>query len=78
MVSQFREALLERINAHLNRVLRAAEIGIPGSKQYEAFRNFTLNEFGNQGFLPELDALLKQYGQERTGQADTAGKEVLR
>jgi hypothetical protein len=75
---QFREELLERLNTHLNRVLTAAAIGIPGKDQYQAFRTFTLNEFGNQGFLPELDALIKQHGQVRKGQADTAGKEVPR
>ena len=79
MVSyRFRDELLERLNTHLNRVLTAAAIGIPGKDQYQAFRTFTLNEFGNQGFLPELDTLLKQHGQERRGQADTAGKEVPR
>lgn len=79
MVSyRFREEILERLNTHLNRVLTAAAIGIPGKDQYQAFRTFTLNEFGNQGFLPELDALLKHHGQERKGLADTAGKEVPR
>lgn len=76
MVGNLRDEILNAMNVHLNRVLRAAEICIPQPGQYQAFRTFTLDEFGNQGFLPELDALLKQYGQVRKGQADTAGKEV--
>lgn len=71
MVSQ---SIRELLNTHLNRVLTAAAIGIPGKDQYQAFRTFTLDEFGNQGFLPELDALLQQM--ERNGQAKTAGKGV--
>ncbi len=78
MVSQLRDDILKTLNAHINRVLRAAEIGIPQPRQYEAFRTFALDEFGNQGFLPELDALLNQHGQARKGQAETAGKEVPR
>lgn len=73
-----RDAIIETMHAHLNRVLRAAEIGIPTSTQYQAFRTFALDEFGMQGFLPELDALLQQYGKDRNGQAETAGKGVPR
>ena len=78
MVSELRDEILKTLNAHLNRVLRAAEIGIRHPRQYEAFRTFALDEFGNQGFLPELDALIKQYGQVRKGQDETARKEVPR
>ena len=76
MVIRLRDAIQEKLNAHLNRVLTAAEIGIPKKNQYQAFRTFALDEFGNQGFLPELDALITQHGQARNGQAETAGKEV--
>ena len=79
MVSPLRDAILDKLHAHLNKVLTAAAIGIPGKDQFQAFRTFALDEFGNQGFLPELDALIRQHhGQGRTGQADTAGKEVPR
>ena len=72
-------AIIEKINERLSRVLDAAEVGIPTNCQYKAFRKIALNEFGNQGLLPELDALVRQHhGQARTGQADTAGKEVPR
>ncbi|CAG4883404.1 conserved protein of unknown function [Georgfuchsia toluolica] len=76
MVSNLRDAIVETMNTHLNRVLRAAEIGIPGKEQYQAFRSFALDEFGRQGFLPELESLLKQQGKERNGLAETAGKGV--
>jgi hypothetical protein len=39
----------------MNRVLTAAEIGLPGS-QFEAFRRLMLDEFGRSGF----EATLKQ------------------
>ncbi|MBK1679881.1 hypothetical protein [Rhodocyclus tenuis] len=78
MVSRLRDEIQERLNARLTRVLDAAEIGIPGRDQFQAFRKFALREFGNQGFLPELDALLQQHGQARNGQAEAAGKEVPR
>ena len=75
-MSQLRDAIVDVLHAHLHRVLRAAEIGIPTATQYQAFRTFALDEFGMQGFLPELDALLKQHGKDRHGQAETAGKGV--
>lgn len=78
MMCQLREDIVDAMHAHLNRVLRAAEIGIPTATQYQAFRTFTLDEFGMQGFLPELDTLLKQHGMERDGQAEAAGKGVPR
>ena len=78
MVSNLRDAIVETMNTHLNRVLRAAEIGIPTATQYQAFRTFALDEFGRQGFLPELETLIKQYGTVRNGQAEIAGKGVPR
>ena len=78
MVSNLHDAIIEAMNAHLNRVLRAAEIGIPSASQYQAFRTFALDEFGRHGFQPELETLLRRHGKERNGQADTAGKEVPR
>lgn len=78
MVSPLRDQILEKLHAHLNKVLTAAAIGIPGKDQFQAFRTFALDEFGNQGFLPELDALLQHHGEDRNGQAKTAGKGVPR
>jgi hypothetical protein len=75
-MSYLRDAIVDAMHAHLNRVLRAAEIGIPTTTQFQAFRTFALDEFGQQGFLPELETLLKQHGMEREGRADTAGKGV--
>lgn len=78
MVNRLREAIVDKLHAHLNKVLTAAAIGIPSKDQFQAFRTFALDEFGNQGFLPELDALLKQHGPEWNGQAEAAGKGVPR
>lgn len=78
MVSPLRDAILDKLHAHLHKVLTAAAIGIPGKDQFQAFRTFALDEFGNQGFLPESDTLLQQHGQDRNGQAKAAGKEVPR
>ena len=76
MVAPLTEHISKIVHERLGRVLDAAAVGIPTEHQFQAFRKIALNEFGNQGFLPELDALLKQHGQARRGQADIAGKEV--
>ncbi|GAB1393415.1 hypothetical protein MASR1M60_15780 [Rhodocyclaceae bacterium] len=73
-MSELRDAIVDTLHAHLNRVLSVAEVDIPSTTQYQAFRKIALDEFGMQGFLPELDALLKQHGTEWNGQAKTAGK----
>nr|WP_319238031.1 hypothetical protein [uncultured Propionivibrio sp.] len=78
MVSQLRDDILKAVHGRLSRVLDAAAIGMPSDYQFRALRKIALDEFGNQGLLPELDSLLKQHGQARKGQADTAGKEVPR
>jgi hypothetical protein len=78
MMSPLHDAIVKALNAHLNRLLRAAEIGIPTTTQYQAFRTFALDEFGMQGFLPELEILLRTYGMDRNGQAETARKGVPR
>ncbi|MFT3962012.1 hypothetical protein [Propionivibrio sp.] len=78
MVTPLTDLIMKKVHERLSRVLDAAEVGIPSDCQFKAFRKIALNEFGNQGFLPELDALIKQHGKARTGQADTAGKEVPR
>lgn len=74
----FSEAIVKKVNEHLSRVLDVAEVGIPTKDQFQAFRKVALKEFGNQGFLMELDALLRQHGEERNGQAENAGKGVRR
>ena len=77
MVAPLTEDIAKIVQARLGRILDAAEVGIPTEHQFRAFRKFVLNEFGKQGLLPELEALIiKQHGQARRGQADTAGKEV--
>lgn len=78
MVSGLRDEIVDKLHAHLAKVLTAAAIGIPSKDQFQAFRNFALDEFGDQGFLPELDALLMQHERDRNGRAKTAGKEVPR
>ena len=77
MVAPLTDSISKIVQARLGRILDAAEVGIPTEHQFQAFRKIVLNEFGNQGLLPELEALIvKQHGQARRGQADTAGKEV--
>ena len=76
MVTSLTEAIMPKVHERLTRTLDVAAVGMPTSAQFQAFRKIVLNEFGNQGFLPELDALLKQHGQARKGQAETAGKGV--
>lgn len=78
MVNPLTDAIDKMIRERLGRILDVAEVGIPTQGQFQAFRKVTLKEFGNQSFLPELDALLQQHGMERNGQAETAGKEVPR
>lgn len=75
-MSQLRDAIVEAMHDHLKQVLRAAEIGIPTATQFQAFRTFALDEFGMQGFLPELDALLGEHGMGGKGRAETARKGV--
>ena len=77
MVAPLTEHISKIVHERLGRVLDAAAVGIPTEHQFQAFRKIALNEFGNQGLLPELEALIiKQHGQARRGQAHTAGKEV--
>ncbi len=77
MVAPLTEHISKIVHERLGRVLDAAAVGIPTEHQFQAFRKIALDEFGNQGLLPELEALIiKQHGQARRGQADTAGKEV--
>lgn len=78
MENFFGEAIVKKVNEHLSRLLDVAEVGIPTKDQFQAFRKVALKEFGNQGFLMELDALLRQHGTEWSGQADNAGKGVQR
>ena len=78
MVSALTEAIVKKVHERLSRLLDVAEVGIPTKDQFQAFRKVVLKEFGNQGFLPELDALLQQHGKDRNGQAETAGKGVPR
>ena len=79
MVAPLTEHISKIVHERLGRVLDAAAVGIPTEHQFLAFRKIALDEFGKQGLLPELDALVRQHhGQARTGQADTAGKEVPR
>ncbi len=78
MMNPLHDAIVKALNAHLTRLLLAAEIGIPTAIQFQAFRTLALNEFGMKGFLPELESLLKQHGKDRNGQAETAGKGVPR
>ncbi len=45
------------INKRVHKVLGVAEAAIPGEKQFEAFRKITLDEFGKNGLLKDLEEL---------------------
>lgn len=70
------EAINDLVHKRLGLVLDAAAVGIPTDHQFQALRKIVLDTFGNQSFLPELDALLQDHQQDRNGQAETAGKGV--
>lgn len=76
MVNPLTEAILTLVNARLGIVLDAAAVGIPTDHQYQALRKIVLGAFGNNDFLPELEALVQQHGKERNEQAQTARKGV--
>ena len=76
MVNPLTEAIMRLLMARVGRILDAAAVGMPTSNQHQAYRKIVLSEFGNQSLLPELEALVQQHGQERNGQAKTAGKGV--
>jgi hypothetical protein len=78
MVNPLTEAIMRLLMARVGRILDAAAVGMPTSNQHQAYRKIVLNEFGNQSLLPELEALVQHHGQERNGQAKTAGKGVPR
>lgn len=78
MVNPLTEAIMRLLMTRMSRILDAAAVGMPTSHQHQAYRKIVLDEFGNQSFLPELEALVQQHGQARNGQAKTAGKEVPR
>lgn len=78
MVNPLTDAISDMVHERLGLVLDAAAVGMPTSHQFQALRKIALDTFGNQSFLPELDALLKQHGKDRNGQAEIAGKGVPR
>ncbi len=78
MVNPLTEAIMRLLMTRMSRILDAAAVGMPTSHQHQAYRKIVLDEFGNQSFLPELEALVQQHGQDRNGQAKTAGKGVPR
>jgi len=54
-----KENIERLINPHLNQVLLLAETALPPN-QFQAFRKFTLNEFGNNGLGKELERLFRE------------------
>lgn len=66
-MSTLADAIATALNKRLNRVLSVAQVGIPTAEQYKAFRSILLDEFGNAGFLPELETLLQSHLEERNG-----------
>lgn len=78
MVNSLARDINDFVHQRLSLVLDAAAVGMPTDHQFQAFRKIALDTFGDQRFLPELDALVQQHGQNRNGQAKTAGKGVPR
>lgn len=78
MVMPLTEAIAQSVHRRLGLILDAAAVGMPTETQFRALRKIALDTFGTQSFLPELEALIVQHGQERNGRADTARKEVPR
>lgn len=78
MVDPLTEAIMRLVMPRLSRILDTAPVGMPSPHQHQAYRKVVLDEFGNQSFLPELDALVQQHGKDRNGRAKSAGKEVPR
>ena len=61
-----KEAVLSIINRRLNRTLLIAQAALP-EHQFDAFRRLILDEFGRAGLLKDLDTVIGQDRQERTG-----------
>lgn len=78
MVNPLTEAVMQLLMLRVSRVLDTAAVGMASPHQFQAFRKVVLDEFGDQSFLPELDALVQQHGKDRNGRAKIAGKEVPR
>ncbi len=54
-----KEDIERLINMRLAQLLLVAETALP-SNQFQAFRKFTLNEFGNNGLGKELERLFQE------------------
>lgn len=72
------ELILDRLNERKNRLLLAAQVGLPAN-QFDAYRTILLNELGRNGFEKDLEEVLKQYKEGiGRGRNTHAGKEVLK
>lgn len=78
MVNPLTEDVMRLLMPRISRILDTAAVGMPSAHQFQAYRKVVLDEFGDQSFLPELEALVQQHGMDRNGRAKTAGKEVPR
>lgn len=70
--------IMDLLNSHLGRVLRAAEAALP-REQFRAFRRTVLDEFGQSGFGRGLDRLLEDQQENNkagSGWNRSAKKEV--
>jgi len=67
-----REQIQKLISTKLTRVLLVAEAAIPAS-QFQAYRKFVLDEFGNNGLSKELDRLFSN-----TTDRQGTGRNILR
>lgn len=76
MVSPLTDEIMKLLLLRIGRILDAAAVGMPTEYHHRAYRKIVLDEFGDQNFLPELEALVQQHGMGRNGRAKIAGKEV--
>lgn len=73
-----KEDIMQLVNCHMGKVLRAAELALPQEK-FQQFRSIVLNEFGRNGFRRGLERLLhsqQENNKDGSGWHKSAGKEV--
>ena len=73
-----KQQILDLVNVHVNRILRAAETALP-KEQFRPFRRTVLDEFGRSGFGRGLERLLddqRENNKQGSGWNKSARKEV--
>jgi len=58
-----KEEIVKAVNVHVSQVLLVAESSLPIG-QFQAFRKYVLNEFGNSGIGKDLDRIFGNESQQ--------------